>query len=113
MRRRGPNPPDHLSDRCKTWWRSVNQDFELEDHHLHLLRLAAEALDRSEEARAILAVEGIVVRSGDTVKAHPCVSIERDARLAVARLIRELDLDVEMPAERLRPPALRSNRRGA
>ena len=77
-----------------------------------ILRLAAEAIDRSEEARTILAAEGIVVRSGDAVKAHPAVAIERDARLAVARLIRELDLDVEAPAERARPPGLRSNRRG-
>src|SRR5687768_2067225 len=104
MRRSGPTPPEHLSDRCRKWWRSVVSDFELELHHLHLLRLAAEAIDRAEEARAILADEGIVVRTGETVKAHPAVAIERDARLAAARLIRELDLDVEPPAERSRPP---------
>jgi P27 family predicted phage terminase small subunit len=111
MRRRGPNPPEHLSERCRDWWRSVVDEYDLEQHHLHLLRLGAEAIDRAEEARVILAAEGIVVRSGDTVKAHPAVAIERDARLAAARLIRELDLDVEAPAERSRPPALRSNRR--
>jgi len=113
MRRRGPNPPDHLSEAGKKWWRSVTADFDLEPHHLHLLRLAAEALDRAEEARALLAVEGIVTRTGDGgVKAHPGVAIERDARLAAARLIRELDLDCDAPAERSRPPALRSNSRG-
>ena len=110
MRKRGPNPPAHLSDRCKVWWRSVMTDYDLEPHHEHLLRLAAEALDRAEQARAVLAVEGICVAAGESVKAHPAVAIERDARTAAARLIRELDLDVEPPADRSRPPGLRSNR---
>jgi hypothetical protein len=36
----------------------------------------------------------------------------RDSRLAVARLVRELDLDTEPPAsERNGPPGLLSNRR--
>jgi hypothetical protein len=39
---------------------------------------------------------------------HPAVRVEQDARLAFARLIRELDLDVTPPAEVRRPPALRS-----
>ena len=47
------------------------------------------------------------------LRPHPCVGIERDARLAVARLVRELDLDVEPPvSERIGPAGLRSNRGG-
>jgi P27 family predicted phage terminase small subunit len=89
-------------------------DFELEPHHVLLLSAAAEAIDRCQQAREMIAAEGITVRTADGgAKAHPAIAIERDSRLAFARLLRELDLDVSAPAENARPPALRSNRRGA
>ena len=44
-------------------------------------------------------------------RSRPEIAIERDSRVAFARLIRELDLDTNSPAESSRPPALRSNRR--
>ena len=63
--------------------------------------------------RELLARDGLTIPTGDGgLKAHPCVGIERDSRLAFARLLRELDLDVEPPSDpRPRPPGLRSNRR--
>jgi phage terminase small subunit len=68
-------------------------DFEAETHHLELLRRLCEAMDRADEARALLAADGLttVDRYGQ-VKPHPAVNIERDARIAIARLIRELRL---------------------
>jgi phage terminase small subunit len=107
-------PPEHLSDAAKAWWREVLRDFDLEPHHLHLLALAAGAWDRAEQARRTLADHGAVtfVAANGDLKAHPAVAIERDARIAFARLVRELDLDGGTLAER-RPPALHSNRRGA
>ena len=110
--KRRPPPPDHLTDPTKRWWKAVLEDYQLEGHHLRLLQLAAEAWDRCQQAREILATNGLTHsnRFGDPV-ARPEVAIERDSRLAFARLVRELDLDVEPPAERSRPPALRSNRR--
>jgi P27 family predicted phage terminase small subunit len=114
MKRQSPNPAAHLSDPAKTWWRSVQADYALEPHHQHLLRLACEAWDRCQQARAMIDAEGLTIRDDrGNLRAHPAVAIEKDARTAFARLLRELDLDVEAPpsAER-RPPALRSNRRG-
>ena len=108
-----PKAPSHLSDPTRVWWREVVETYALESHHLRLLQAACECWDRLQEARQILAREGLVIggREGG-VRPHPAVAIERDSRLAFARLIRELDLDTELPATGARPPALRSNRRG-
>jgi phage terminase small subunit len=99
--------PKHLNAASRAWWRSVVEQYNLEQHHLRLLQLAAEAWERCQEAREVLAAEGIVLNG----KTHPAIAIERDARLAFARLLRELDLDGGPEPEAPRPPLLRSNRR--
>ena len=88
--------------------------YQLEPHHLRLLQLAGESWDRAQEARVILARDGVVVTDDrKNVRSHPAVAIERDSRIAFARLVRELDLDTEPPSDsRFAPPGLRSNRRG-
>jgi len=110
---RRPDPPAHLSDDASAWWRDVVRDFDLEGHHLRLLQSAAEAWDRQQQARQALADHGSLtyVRANGDLGTHPAIAVERDARLAVARLIRELDLDASAPSERSRPPGLASNRR--
>lgn len=90
-----PKPPSHLRPATKRWWSETVRDYDLEAHHLKLLQAAAEAWDRLGEARVLLRREGIVVEGRFGAKAHPAVAIERDARTAFARLIRELDLDGE------------------
>jgi phage terminase small subunit len=113
MNKRKPPAPGHLSAATRRWWHSVVDEYALEPHHLHLLRLACEALDRAEEARAALATHGTTYsdRFG-APRLRPEVAIERDSRLAFARLTRELDLDTaEAISPRIGPPALRSNRR--
>ena len=102
--------PPHLGPETRKWFTSVVTTYHLEPHHLRLLQLAGEAWDRCQQAREAIAKEGLTVASGG--RAHPAIAIERDSRLAFARLIRELDLDAEPPASwRAGPPAIHSNRR--
>ncbi len=97
-------PPEHLQPATAEWWEATCTAYVLEPHHVRLLTLAAEAWDRGQEARQILAADGITVTDRfDQVRPHPAVAIERDARLSFARLMRELDLDSE-PAPLSRPP---------
>jgi phage terminase small subunit len=83
----------------------VVAEFDLEHHHLRILRLACEAWDRGQEAREAVAEHGSVYvdRFGQP-RARPEIAIERDARISFARLMRELALDVDGPDEAGRPP---------
>jgi phage terminase small subunit len=112
MTKRRQPAPNHLAPATRRWWQSVVTDYELEPHHLRLLQLAAEAWDQAQAAREALALHGTTyIDRFNAPRTRPEVAIERDARLAFARLVRELDLDVEPPSQGARPPALRSNRR--
>lgn len=95
--------PTHLAAPSRRWVKQILADFDLESFHFRLLVKAAEAWDRSEQAREQLAQDGITVpdRYG-VLKAHPAVAIEQDSRLAFARLLRELALDAAPPDNR--PP---------
>ena len=106
-----PKPPRHLKAPTKRWWRSVVNEWVLSEHHIILLTKTCEALDRNAQAREAIAKDGLTTRTADGgVKMHPAVRVEAETRIAVARLLRELDLDVEPPAAEKRPPALRSVR---
>ena len=97
--------PEHLSPAIRTWWCEVNEEYDLVmPHHQKLLLLAAESLCRIEEAREILEDDGLVMldRFGQK-KSHPMLQVERDNKIAFARLIRELGLDLEA-SDDSRPP---------
>ena len=92
--RRAPAAPRHLSDGAKKWWREVTAEYELEPHQRKLLQAAAEAWDRLQQARSALAKHGLTYedRLGNP-RARPEVAIERDARIAFGRLVRQLRFD--------------------
>jgi phage terminase small subunit len=107
-----PVAPEHLRHATQEWFDSVTADFALEQHHLRLLTLACEAWDRGCQAREELSECGLTFIGPNGVPhPHPSVAIERDSRLAFARLLRELDLDSAAPTQPSRPPPLRSLRR--
>jgi phage terminase small subunit len=105
-----PKPPAHLRPATARWWCSVVTDYELEPHHVRLLSLAGEAWDRGQQAREVIAKEGLTYLDfRKQPKARPEISIERDSRLSFARLVRELGLDVADP-DQARPPRVGGKR---
>jgi phage terminase small subunit len=106
-----PHAPAHLAGATAAWWLEVVTTWELDAHHVRLLTLAAESFDRAVQAREILSRKGITFKDRfGQPKPRPEVAIERDSRTAFARLLRELDLDVDGPREESRAPLLRRMR---
>lgn len=92
-----PEPPKHLDAAGASFWRDVQRQYAITDGPgLKLLQLLCEHLDVAERARAQLAAEGLTFtdRLGN-VRAHPAAAIMRNAAVTVARLTRELNLDIE------------------
>jgi hypothetical protein len=103
-------PPKYLRLETQKWFSSVIAEYTLEPHHVRLLLKCAQAFDRSEEAREAILKHGLTYEDRfGSPRARPECAIERDSRLAFARLLRELDIDVAGPGDDSRPPALRSN----
>lgn len=105
-----PKVPRHLTTATKRWYTQITTDYVLQSHHLRLLQSAAECWDRAQQARRLLAKEGICFtdRHG-AIRPHPATQLERDNKTLFARMLRELALDVESPADEIRPPLIRGN----
>ena len=104
-----PKAPAHLKSPTADWWRRVMTNWTLEEHHVRLLTLAAESWDRGQQAREALATNGLTFMDRfQQPHARPEIAIERDSRIAFARLVRELGLDVEEPSTS-GPPTIKGN----
>jgi len=107
---RVPGAPRHLATRqARRLWRSTAEGYTLEPHHLTLLEEACVCVDRLVAARGEIAARGLLVLDRYRVpKQNPAVAIERDARIALARLLRELQLgdDADLDSS-IRPPRMR------
>jgi phage terminase small subunit len=91
-----PSPPAHLAAESRKLWTGLVEAFEFEAAELKTLRLALEALDRSQQARRALRAKGLTYedRFGQP-HARPEVAIERDSRAAFVRIMDGLDLPTE------------------
>jgi phage terminase small subunit len=100
-----PGPPKGLRPAQRRLWREIVAAFELETHHLRILASACFELDRAEAAEETIATEGEYLTNARShaVKPHPAGQVARSARLAAARLLRELGLedDVQVDVRRL------------
>jgi hypothetical protein len=84
-------PPAGLSETMLTWWNHLNEQFLLEDHQLHLLRLAVFAYDRAIQAKQALDKNGLFyLDKYGCPHPRPETVIEKQSRLDFARLIKQL-----------------------
>ena len=96
-----PRPPAGLSKRSAKLWRQVLDEFELSPAELELLRNALVALDRADEAAAIIAAEGIVTldRYGSP-KQHPATDVESRNRALYGRFLAQLGVKASVESVR-------------
>lgn len=101
-------PHDPLPTHIAQWRDQVRRDYGIEDAPgLALLEQAALALHRAEQARELLAKEGLVTRDRfDQPKPHPAAVIARDAEASFRAALRDLQLDVEPARPVGRPPGV-------
>lgn len=107
-----PKPPQHLPPATAAWFASVVTDYELDPHHIRLLTLACESWDRGQQARQVLDRDGLTYQDRfGAPRARPEIGIERDSRIAFARLVRELGLDLAGEPETPRAPRIGGGKR--
>jgi hypothetical protein len=91
-----PQPPAHLGEAGLGLWRSIQQSYQIDDPGgLALLTVAAESSDRVASCRRQLDEAGEVIMVRGQPRAQPAAAIERDARAALIRALKALNLDVE------------------
>jgi P27 family predicted phage terminase small subunit len=107
--RKTPQPPAYLAEPTRRWWRGLAAEFAFEAQDFRLLEIAALSWDRLQQAREVIAREGITLATTKGVVPHPATKIENDSMIRFMRALRELALDVEPPGAP-RPPQLKGYR---
>jgi hypothetical protein len=98
--------PAHLGDDGRELWSSIQVQYEISDAGgLALLRTACEAADRIASVRRQIDSQGELLTIRGVPRANPLCAIERDARAALVRAIRAMNLDLEPLRDRPGRPA--------
>ena len=100
------SPPDYLGEESRVFWQEVCGNFYLEAHHLKILESVCTCWDRIVIARDEIAASGVFIKDRyGQIKTNPAVRVEDDSKILLARLLRELQLDVDLPDDP-RPPRM-------
>jgi phage terminase small subunit len=99
-----PAAPADLSAASREIWREVHLGWEIDAGARVLLVTALRANDRATAARALIAKEGLVIAVGKSTRAHPAVTVLRDAETTMLRAWRALAFDAPPTGPMGRPP---------
>ncbi len=109
-----PAPPRDFGPAGRDLWRRVVGAFELDDHELPALLLAARQLDDVARLEELLERDGLIVHgSAGQPRLSAVVGELRQSRLAASRLLDGLALPVEGEEPSTATPAARRARRAA
>ena len=90
-----PKAPNHLSPEARCLWDKLLGQWSLDAGGLVILESALEAFDRLRQAQKILKRDGLTTKDRfGQLKAHPLLLVERDSRNSMARLFRQLGIDL-------------------
>jgi P27 family predicted phage terminase small subunit len=109
LRRPEPKPPKApkgLTAEARRWWRAIQAEYAISDSAgLLLLQTAAEQFMRMRAEEAVIELEGSTVRDRfKQPKQHPAVVNAREARSAMLKCLRALNLDLEPIRDRVGRP---------
>ena len=91
-----PQPPAHLGEPERTIWTNVFLDYRQSTRlAIDVLRSGLESHQRARECRETIARDGATVTGRDgQLRAHPLLSVERDARAAWLAAVKLLGLEL-------------------
>jgi phage terminase small subunit len=90
-----PEPPPHLSARAAGIWAILGPSHAPSLGRRILFQMALECLDRSDQARELIASQGLTSKTDSTgaLHIHPAAKVEREARAQFAALWASLGLN--------------------
>jgi P27 family predicted phage terminase small subunit len=101
-----PKAPKGLTAEARRWWREIQAEYGISDSAgLLLLQTAAEQFMRMRVEEATIDSEGSTIRDRfGQPKQHPAVLNAREARSAMLKCLRNLNLDLEPLNDRVGRP---------
>jgi len=96
--------PSQFRGEIKKFYRDVVEMYDLEPHHIRLLKLCCEALQRAETAQAVLDAQGLTYEGPSGPRLRPEVKAKEQAERNAMAMIKQLGFDVEPPGAIGRPP---------